>query len=156
MATPKMKKKVLFRVLDQTFWKTCAKLTDHRDVLVLAFLEGGPSSHQTGLFSMHLIDVCRYTLLTEKEVRDSINKLSKHGLIVFDPFRSIVYVKGMASRQYRTNDFNDTQLAGLCYHAERMEDMDSPAVDQYIHDLSEAYDDAAIFFGGESSLDDAG
>jgi|GEM_PF-2853359 len=126
------RKRGSYRILETAVWNTFRRTSaSPADRLVFMYLEAGPPSHYTGLFQVHLVDVAEYTGLSQKEVLQSLDKLSEWGLIVYDPSRQLIFVRGMLQRQLGTSTPNENNVAGIVYYVERMA-AESPAVEAFI------------------------
>lgn len=121
-------KKGTFRILKTSVWNMFRKTTaTPADRFVYICLEAGPHAHYTGLFQVHLVDIAEFTGMSEKEVRQALDRLSGWKLIVYDPSRQMVFVRGMLQRQLGTSTPHENNVAGIVYYVERMAE-DSPAV----------------------------
>lgn len=113
-----------FRMLHRNHWRSFRKNKIRRETLLaLIAIETGPwgEGHYTGCFQLGIYDIMDYTGLTEKEVSHAIDILERHGGIVFDRERHVMYVHGMLERQcpnYAANGNNIIQ--GIANHIERM------------------------------------
>lgn len=155
MTTTRLKKGS-FRMAHKNLWRMIRGLGKeaHREALVMLFLETSPLAHYTGLYQTSIYDGAAYCCMSPKEVENALHGLAKRGLIVYDDHRQFVYVRGMAARQLGTNEFNDKNLQGIAYYAERLPE-DSPAVQAFVADYSENYPEIADFFNGWGEVDDA-
>lgn len=125
-------KKGTYRILLTSVWNMFRKTSaTPADRLVFMYLEAGPRSHYTGLFQVHLVDIAEYTGLSDKEVLQALEKLARWELIVYDPSRQLVFVKGMLQRQLGTSTPNENNVTGIVYYVERMAE-DSPAVTSFL------------------------
>ena len=128
----KTHKKGSFRPIHRTVWEMFPKLgmDAHREAIVYLYLESGPHSHYTGIFTAPVVDIAKYTCMTSAEVIQAIDILSRRGLIVYDKERQMVFVKGMPQRQLGTATPNEDNVKGIVYHVERMPE-ESPAVEAF-------------------------
>lgn len=126
-------KKGSFRLVHRNLWEAFAKFGKghHREAFVFLYLETGPHSNYTGLFQAPLVDIARYTSMTNAEVIDAIDNLSRWGWIVYDKDRQMVFVPGMLQRQLGTKTPNEDNLKGVIFHVERLPE-ESPAVEAFI------------------------
>ena len=123
----------------------------HREAFVFLYLETGPHSNYTGLFQAPIVDIAKYTRLTDTEVIRAIDRLSEWGWIVYDKDRQMVFVKGMLQRQLGTSTPNADNTKGIVYHVERMPE-ESPAVEAFIsanREISEIEDLQKVMYGGD-------
>ena len=146
-------KKGTFRLVHRTVWEDLATFGkgNHREVVVLLYLETGPHSNYTGLFQAPVVDIARYTCLTVAEVHKAIENLLRLGWIVYDGDRQMVFVKGMLQRQLGTKTPNEDNLKGVIFHVERMPE-ESPAVEAFItanREIPEIEDLFEVMYGPE-------
>lgn len=153
-------KKGSFRLVHRNVWENLAKFGkgNYREALAFLYLETGPHSNYTGLFQAPLVDIAKYTSMTNAETVQAIGNLSRAGWIVYDQDRQMVFVKGMLQRQLGTSTPNEDNTKGVLYHVERMPE-ESPAVESFITanrempEIDELYE---IMYGGDTPGGDTG
>ena len=117
-----------FRVLRPETWSLLQRWgLRSKERLAFLFLEAGPLTHFSGLFSCPLVDLAVGAGISEREAQTAIAKLTTSGLVVFDSARFLVFVPGLVERQLGTERFNVKHRAGMLAHVIHLS-KDSPAV----------------------------
>ena len=125
-----------FRVVREAVWETLKKFPKghHKEAIVLLYLEAGPTTDWTGLFSAPAVDIAYATGLDAVEVELAITNLNKWGHIVYDFDRRLVFVKGLLFRQAKFRP-NYKQAIGIIRHVGNFSEI-SPATKAFFSEHS--------------------
>lgn len=128
----RQKRPARFRILRPETWlllQSYGLTVNER--LVFLFLEAGPYTHFSGLFTCAPVDLAIGAGLSEREARTALSKLTSSGLVIFDPTRFLLFIPGLAVRQLGTDHFNVKHRAGMLAQLARLPKK-SPAVQVFI------------------------
>lgn len=128
-----------YKTIDETFWTDPdVRALSYKGKFLFLYLVTNPHCHYSGVYYLPEMFIQIETGLPLKEIKASLQDLTKEGFIKYDSRRSVVWIVKMARYQIKGGCSNKNMMDGIANHFKTLHK--SPL----INDFSQYYNDFGI------------